>query len=387
MRKRGPARTPLLSGEVYIYGGVRRLSKKLSSVMTASPKISVVMAVHNGEQYLPEVIESVLSQDFQDFEFIILDDASIDRTADILVWFASRYSQIRLLHNPENQGLTRSLNIALREALGNYVARIDADDLCHADRLTRQFTFMEAHPEILISGSGYRIIDANGRSKGSVEIGLSNLQVSWLLGFTPPTFHPTFFFRRLLPDGTQVLYDEEYTTAQDYELWSRLSRKGKTTVIPDVTIDYRRHNQGISVKRKSEQALFAWRIAQRNLRDRLPDSLVDEMKPFTELLAYRGNARGSAIDEAVVSVRRLLNHDRAFFNQLEDRNWMRQVAAGLLADAVLARGGALKRPRDAIRFLFKAWDFLPLLAVIAFQRRATMRKALSRTFTNTDKKA
>ena len=129
MRKRGPARTPLLSGEVYIYGGVRRLSKKLSSVMTASPKISVVMAVHNGEQYLPEVIESVLSQDFQDFEFIILDDASIDRTADILVWFASRYSQIRLLHNPENQGLTRSLNIALREALGNYVARIDADDL------------------------------------------------------------------------------------------------------------------------------------------------------------------------------------------------------------------------------------------------------------------
>ena len=355
--------------------------------MTASPKISVVMAVHNGERYLPAVIESVLSQSFQHFEFIILDDASTDKTAEILVRFASMSSKISLLHNSENQGLTRSLNIALREAMGNYIARIDADDLCHADRLTRQFKFMEGHQEVLISGSGYRIIDANGRSKGSVETGLSNLQVSWLLGFTPPTFHPTFFFRRLLPDGTQVLYDEEYTTAQDYELWSRLSRKGKTAVIQDVTIDYRRHDQGISVKRKSEQALFAWRIAQRNLRNRLPDSLVDEMRPFTELLAYRGNARGSAIDEAVVSVRRLLKHDRTFFDKSDDQNWMRQMAAGLLADAVLARGGALKRPRDAMRFLFKAWDFLPFLAVIAFQRRATMRKALSRAFTDTDKKA
>ena len=99
--------------------------------MSVPPKVSVVMAVYNGERYLPDAIESVLSQDFQEFELIILDDASSDGTAKILAQFASRSSKIRLLRNEKNMGLTRSLNIALLQAAGDYIARIDADDLCH----------------------------------------------------------------------------------------------------------------------------------------------------------------------------------------------------------------------------------------------------------------
>ena len=244
---------------------------------------------------------------------------------------------------------------------------------------------METHPETLILGSGYRIIDANDRPKGSVKISLSDLQISWLLGFTTPCLHPTFFYRRLLPDGKPVLYDEKYSTAQDYDLWSRLSMKGNTAVIPNVTIDYRRHNKSISVMRRTEQAMFARRIAQQNLRARLPASLVEEIIPLTELLSYRGNARGSDIDAAVVAMRRLLDHDSAFFKKPEERVWMRRAAAGLLADAVLARGEALKRPLDLVRFIIKARDFLLPLAAIAFQRRATVRKALSRTFFNSER--
>lgn len=348
--------------------------------MAPQPKISVVMAVHNGSAYLAAAIDSILAQDFADFELVVVDDASSDGTPEILSAFARTTSKIRLLRNDENLGLTRSLNIALKEARGSYVARLDADDLCRPGRFARQFSFMESRPAVIISGSGYRIIDAEGRTKGNVLVGLNHRQIIWLLGFAPPAFHPTFFFRRLLPDGTPVLYDEKFTTAQDYDLWSRLSVAGETAVISDATIDYRRHDQGISVVRKAEQSQFAAEIAQRNLYARLPERIVDALRPLSELLAYRGLAKGPEINLAISGMRRLLAHDRDFFDTKADRRWQRKMAAAILADAVLVRGRALTRPRDTVRFLLLAADFLPALVVIAFERRATVRKALGRLF-------
>lgn len=341
------------------------------------PSISVLMAVHNGEPHLRACLESVLSQSFHDFEFVVVNDASTDGTEAILESVAGTDPRIKVLRNNENLGLTRSLNRGLAEAEGTYIARIDADDLCRPDRLQIQRDALERDPELVIVGSGYQIIDGDGIPSGKVSIALSDNRIRWLLGLSPPSFHPSFFFRRIGPDGAPVLYDESFATAQDYDLWSRLSRIGRTAVLPDVLIDYRRHAGGISVRRAGRQIEDARRITMRNLSDRLPADVLADVMPLVEMRARRVQARGSAIPAAINAMRRLLAFDRDLFEASSDRRWMRRTAAGLLAETVLVRGGAIGRPNDAIRFLYHAIDFLPALALAIAKQPATARKAFS----------
>lgn len=342
------------------------------------PAISVLMAVHNGGPYLKDCLDSVLSQEFRDFEFVVVDDASTDGTGALLSEASLRDDRLKTLRNGSNLGLTRSLNRGLAEARADYIARIDADDLCRPDRLEVQLAAMERDPDLVILGSGYRIIDGRGTPRGTVSVALSDARIRWLLGFSPPAFHPTYFFRRIAPDGTAVMYDETFRTAQDYDLWSRLSRQGRSLVLPDVLIDYRRHASGITVAEAGQQARDGRRVSMRNLSERLPKEVVDDLAPLTDLLTRRTEARGDAIRAAVSAMRRLLHFDRHYFPDLADRRWMHRTAAALLADAVMARGGAMARPRDAMRFLFHGADFLPALALAVAERPATARKALAR---------
>lgn len=342
------------------------------------PPISVLLAVHNGEPHLEACLRSVLSQGHRDFEFLVVDDASTDRTGAILRDAARADTRLKLLRNDRNLGLTASLNRGLTEARGDYIARIDADDLCGPRRLEVQLAAMERDPGLLILGSGYRIIDGDGVAQGTVSVALSDARIRWLLGFTPPAFHPSYFFRRVAPDGAAVTYDESFRTAQDYDLWSRLSRQGRGLVLPDVLIDYRRHAGGISVAQAARQGEDARKISLRNLSERLPDALVARLVPLVDLLARREEARGARIRAAVSGMRDLLAFDRDFFDDASDRRWMHRAAAGLLADAILARGGAMRRPGDAMRFVAHAADFLPALALAVAERPATARKAIAR---------
>lgn len=342
------------------------------------PAISVLMAVHNGMHYLEACLESVLSQGFGDFEFIVVDDASTDGTAALLNAAARRDGRVKAMHNDANLGLTRSLNRGLGVAQGDYVARIDADDLCRPGRLEVQIRAMERDPDLMILGSGYRIIDANGAPCGTVSVALDDARIRWLLGFSPPAFHPTYFFQRVGADGTAVQYDETFRTAQDYDLWSRLSRQGQSRVLADVLIDYRRHAAGISVAQAGRQAEDGRRVSLRNLSERLPEDLVDQLMPLIDLMTRRTEARGEAIRDAVRAMQRLLGHDRDRFPDPADRRWMHRTAAGLLAFAVLTQGGAIRRPADAMRFLVYGWRFLPALTLAVAERPATVRKELAR---------
>ncbi|NNE88054.1 MAG: glycosyltransferase [Silicimonas sp.] len=342
------------------------------------PAISVIMAVHNGQPYLEDCVASVLSQSVADFEFIVIDDASSDGSTTVLEALAARDNRIKLTRNANNIGLTRSLNVGLEQARGEYIARIDADDLCRPKRLEAQLEAMLSDPDLIILGSGYGIIDEHGAPQGEVSVALSDARIRWLLGFSPPSFHPTYFFRRLAPDGTLVRYDEAFRTAQDFDLWSRLSKQGPGRVLADVLIDYRRHASGISVTQRLRQAEDGRKVSQRNLIARLPEALVAELEPLSTLLNGGQEARGPAVKAAVVAMRKLLSHDKEFFTDPADRKWMRRTAAGLLADAVLSRGKAIKRPMDTLRFVFHAADFLPALAKAIAERPATARKALAR---------
>lgn len=342
----------------------------------SEPAVTVLMAVHNGSTYVRLAIESVLHQSFHDFEFVIIDDASFDQTPEILRAYSRKDQRIRIFRNSTNLGLTRSLNTGLNVARGKYIARIDSDDICRKDRLQKQFDAMERAPSVTIIGSGSRIINEDGHPRGTISEHLNSEQIRWLLGFTPPCYHPTYFFRRLQPDGTQVLYDPTFATAQDLDLWSRLAKIGPTQVLADPLIDYRRHPNGISSKRRPEQASTSAEVLRRNLRDRLPSDVLDAITPLVDLLTFRTSAEGAQIDRAVHGLEVLLAQDREFFTSHAERKWMHQTAAALLADAILSRGGALLRPNDLLRFIWKAHRFLPALARAIYAQPAKAGKAL-----------
>src|SRR3989338_3332237 len=125
--------------------------------------ISVIMSVYNGELYVDSTIRSMLQQEqCPDFEFIIINDCSLDKTGEILEDWQKKDSRIVVLKNEKNLGLTKSLNKALAHATGTYIARIDADDIADSLRLSKQFAFMELNKDVALCGSFGWIIDADG---------------------------------------------------------------------------------------------------------------------------------------------------------------------------------------------------------------------------------
>ena len=127
------------------------------------PQVSVIMPVYNGGRYLREAVDSILNQTFREFEFIIIDDGSTDDTWSVLTDYAAHDSQVRLIQNEANIGLTRSLNKGLAVSRAALIARQDADDISMPERLARQIAFLEMHPEVGLLGTQGDFIDADGR--------------------------------------------------------------------------------------------------------------------------------------------------------------------------------------------------------------------------------
>jgi len=163
------------------------------------PKISVLTTVYNGERYLEETIKSVLNQTFKNFEYIIVDDGSTDKTKEIIKKFEKKDSRIKYFYYGKNKGyfnLHNVINKGLDVAKGKYVARLDADDICHKDRLRIQHNYLERHKDIFIVGSSAEVIDKNGNKIGFMK---KKPWPSWFLkliiGFNNPFIHSSIMFR------------------------------------------------------------------------------------------------------------------------------------------------------------------------------------------------
>ena len=139
-----------------------------------SPKVSVIMSVYNGEKYLKEAINSILNQTFKDYEFIIVNDASTDKSIKILEEYAKKDNRIGLIHNEKNIGLTRSLNKAIKSANGAYIARQDADDISLPPRLEEEVNFLDKHPTVGLVGSYAWMIDEKGKILSDFKICTDN---------------------------------------------------------------------------------------------------------------------------------------------------------------------------------------------------------------------
>ncbi|MEW5802919.1 MAG: glycosyltransferase [bacterium] len=215
--------------------------------MSHEPGVSVITAVYNGEKYLAEAIESVLDQTLPDFEYIIVDDGSTDKTPGIIKAFVhldSRINTIRI----KNSGYTNALNAALQIARGTWIAVMDADDICFPWRLEEQLEYVKEHPDCILLGSGCMEIDAEGKVikehayPSDHDPLVKNLET--MGKFFP---HSSGFYRRM-PGLIPIRYNGRFTRSQDYDLWLRLSELGfgKIGCVDKTLLKLRRHSYSIS---------------------------------------------------------------------------------------------------------------------------------------------
>lgn len=229
------------------------------------PRVTVLMSVYNAEKYLHQAIRSILDQTWADFEFLIINDGSTDRTHHILSSYTD--SRVRVVDFSVNRGLTGSLNRGLRLARGKLIARQDADDLSHPTRLEKQVAFMDAHSDVQLLGTQQRRIDAEGQFHHGALLrhACSDGALRMELMFGNPFVHSSVMFRRDVVWDEFQGYDESYTRAQDYELWSRIARKYGVRNLPQTLIDRRLHRNSLLAVDDTLNNRFSEIVIENNL--------------------------------------------------------------------------------------------------------------------------
>ena len=230
--------------------------------MDENPRVSVLMPVYNGERYLREAVESILDQTFADFEFIIVDDGSTDNTWRILQSYAAREPRIVLVRNEINVGVAGSLNKGLGLARGEYIARMDADDVSLPERLAAQVAFLDEHSPVGVVGCAVQMIDSYGSPMYVQHFPTTHGPLLWALCFYTPLAHPTVVFRRPVVERVGG-YNDVLLANQDRDLWQRLSSVTRLANLPDVYLLYRLHPHAISYRHADTQARNSAKAGQR----------------------------------------------------------------------------------------------------------------------------
>jgi len=202
------------------------------------PPVSVLLPVRNGQAYLAAAIASVLAQDHADFELLVVDDGSTDATPAILAEAAAADPRLRILRGGD--GLVAALNSGLDAATAPWIARMDADDLAHPQRLRMQLRAAHDAPETVVFGSAYRMIDSVGRPLRVVHEPLTPAAIAEELPRRNCLAHPTVLLRR---DAVLAIggYRPAFPQAEDYDLWLRLAEHHPLSNLPEVLLDYRQH--------------------------------------------------------------------------------------------------------------------------------------------------
>jgi len=250
-----------------------------------NPKVTVLMSVYNGEKYLREAIDSILAQTFKNFEFLIVNDGSTDKTAEILKSYKD--SRIKIISNEKNIGLTKSLNKGLKAAKGNYIARQDADDVSMPERLEKEVEFLEQNRNVGLVGTDYLFINEKGKVVHIVKClnGSRELKEKLLEG--NQFGHGSVMLRRECIDEVGT-YREEFKFAQDYDFYLRIAEVYDVANISEPLYQWRINVKSVSVKEKMFQdkyASLAIELAKERKRfgkDKLQTLKREEVNDFLE---------------------------------------------------------------------------------------------------------
>ena len=211
------------------------------------PVVSVIVPVYNTESFIAEAIESILNQTYSDFELIIIDDYSTDSTREII----NKYTdpRINFVSKSTHTGLVSSLNLGIALSKGEFIARMDGDDVSCLTRFEKQVNFLKANPNIALCGTWFQLLSTQEIIKYPLEP--ENIKIA-LLDYCP-FGHPTVMFRRDFITVNNIRYNEEYKSAEDYELWTRIVAIGKSVNIPEPLLSYRLHENQITIKDQYNQ--------------------------------------------------------------------------------------------------------------------------------------
>jgi len=255
--------------------------------------VSAVMAVYNERPYLEEAVQSILDQTFEDFEFIIINDGSTDGSKEVLERFADRDKRLRLVHQ-ENEGLIASLNRGLYMARGQYIARMDGDDISHPERFERQLSFLNKNLDVGILGTRAEIIDEGGNARRQWRLPTHPDAIAWQSLFNYRLCHPTIMARRSVLEDLGG-YAEWPTHAEDYELWSRAVLKTRLANLPETLHKHRVHGDAITVKDRAKQIRTLTEAAVRLHRTLLGPQANEKISRFLLWMDVIGTER--AIEE------------------------------------------------------------------------------------------
>ena len=241
----------------------------------SQPALTVLMPVHNGERYVDEAIASVLQQDFTDFEFVIVDDGSIDSTAERVRRWAERDSRIVIARLAENAGISRSLNRGLAMARGRYVARQDADDISLSGRLREQVKLLDQEPDVVMVATNYDLIEASGEWFAREMVCHPSEVTAYRLNFSNAVVGGGVMFRRSVVMDAGA-YSEEFAPSEDYDLWGRISRHGRIVTLPMIGMKIRMHDERVSILHNACQRRRSRTIARKLLSEFLGRDITDE---------------------------------------------------------------------------------------------------------------
>jgi len=224
-----------------------------AAIPKQTPKISVVMSVYNGEKYIEEAIQSILRQTYQDFEFIIVNDCSTDKTVEIINSFKD--TRIKIIENLENIGLTKSLNKGIKCTKGEYIARMDADDISLPHRFETQVGFLEKNKDYALIGSSFYQVNEEGKTVFWTRVLTEDSEIRRGLKNQNWFGHGSVLIRKSAFIECEG-YNEEFECAQDYDLWLRISEKFKIANIEEPLYCWRFATDNITITKKKKQIYY-----------------------------------------------------------------------------------------------------------------------------------
>lgn len=224
--------------------------------------VSIITSVYNCEDYIESMIKSIINQTYSEWEMIIIEDDSIDQTLKVLHKFQDM--RIKVIHNTENCGLTVNLNRAIEMAKGEYILRIDGDDIAYPDRVEKQVNYMEQHQDIALAGCWMRTF---GASKTICQSSVDDARLRIKLLFNACMYHPTFIVRKTVIDQHHIRYNERLRYAQDYDFEYSVSKVAKLGNLPEILMHYRVHENQITQSKYKQQLECANMTRKKILND------------------------------------------------------------------------------------------------------------------------
>lgn len=256
------------------------------------PRVSVIMPVYNSQFYVGGAINSVLSQSFTDFEFLIIDDCSTDDSVACIKNFTDK--RIRFYRNEKNLGYIKSLNFLLSECKGEYVVRHDNDDISSKDRILNQVCFLDKNQDHLICGSNCRVF---GNKNANSFLPQTDSECRVYMMFNSPFYHPSVCFRKKIFSDFQLYYNSDLMPAEDYDMWIKISKFGKIANLPSFEFDLRTHDSNTSSLNGQKQKRILLDLRYKYFDKILEFKIQDHENNLLSSITYSSSFTDSEVNE------------------------------------------------------------------------------------------